>query len=508
MNQVSSNFTDTLSMGKIEAEAKENEVNDPVRVLAKAYEVARNAMEYRADHLVRRAATERILKRQIIFEDDPAKIAETLVQELKWARYISDIRKESKIVAEIASIIEKYKHSLKVFQDREWLFGLISAEIEELLNPNTDYHKFTTFAFHVIKAKVNLKNINNLDLLLYTAVDKVYSQSDEEQVSFHIMKLIRSQTEDEANLTTEKLISETYKYYLMTVHNTTLNRLAVFIRKQIGPLVLIRDTYFSKPEEFPRLLEDKNMFRDAAEKVLREQLHKMRSRLNRATLRSLIYVFLTKMLLVLLVEVPVERILKGSGNLFTLLINLIFPVAFMWILTARIKLPTKKDQETLIDASVATIFTNQEDIPEDQMLSTLSQKSSQVMFVIYYLFYGLLFIFIFAGLIALLTWLRFSFISMIIFIFFLSLVTFFAFRIKQTAMVYLYKPRVRGAYSFAENLMLPIVTLGGMVSQGVSRLNFLVFVFDFVLESPFKIILHFLDKWFAFLNIKKDEVVG
>jgi hypothetical protein len=214
------------------------------------------------------------------------------------------------------------------------------------------------------------------------------------------------------------------------------------------------------------------------------------------------------MLLVLLVEIPVERIFKGSGNLFTLFVNMIFPVAFMWILTARIKLPERKDQENLVKAAVSTIFANQEEIPENQMLVSLEQKGSPLMFVIYYLFYGLLFLGIFYAIVATLIWLKFSIVSMVIFIFFLSLVTFFAFRIKQTAMVYSYKPKVKGVYSFSENLMLPVVTLGGMLSQGVSKLNFLVFVFDFILESPFKIILHFLDKWFAFLSIKKDEVVG
>ncbi len=508
MNDIAANFLSTLSMGKGEKDSNENESNDPVRVLAKAYEVARNALEYRADHLVRRAAIERIIKRQIVFEQDTTKVAEALLQELEWARYVSGAKEESLLIADTASIISKYRHALKNFGDNKWLLGLISAEIEERLNPTTDYQKFTTFAFNIIKSKIRLNDIDNLDLILYVVVDKVFSQSDNEQVSYHILKLIRGQTEDSGTVTTDRLLAETLKYYNLATNSPTANRLAVFVRKQIGPLVLIRDMYFAIPEEFEKLTTDRDLFNQSAEKVLREQLHRMRSRLNRATIRSLIYVFLTKMLLIIVVEVPVEKFLRGSGNMLTLLINVIFPVAFMWILTARIKLPVRKDQETLIQAAGETIFGNPDEVPEDQILATLDQKSSKIMLFIYYLFYGLLFLLIFAGIVMLLTWIGYSIVSQIIFIFFLSLVTFFAFRIKQTAMVYSYRPRVRSSYSFSENLMLPIVTLGGMLSQGVSRLNFLVFVFDFVLESPFKIILHFLDKWFAFLSIKKDEVVG
>jgi hypothetical protein len=508
MNKIAHNFTATLSLGKWEKDSGENEGNDPVRVLAKAYEVARNAMEYRADHLVRRAAVERILKRQIVFEQDNLKVAETLIQELKWARYLTNPQKENLLIADVSVIITKYRNALKNSNNRIWLLGLISAEIEERLNPNTDYHKFTTFAYHILKNKIKLTTIENVDLMLYVAVDKVYSQSDDQQVSYHILKLIKSQTENSSSIPIEKLIDETAKYYQIALNSSTVNRLSVFIRKQIGPLVLLRDVYFAMPEIFDKLLTDERLFREAAEKVFREQMHKMRSRVNRATFRSLVYVFLTKMLLVLLIEVPVERVLKGSGSNMTLIINLIFPVAFMWLLTARIKLPNRKDEKILIDATVGLMLADQEEIPEDQLLTSLVQRGSTVMFVFYYVFYGLLFLGIFTGLVALLTWIGFSFVSLIIFIFFLSLVTFFAFRIKQTSMVFSYRPRTRSNYSFTENLMLPIVTLGGMLSQGVSKMNFLVFLFDFILESPFKIILHFLDKWFAFLSIKKDEVVG
>jgi hypothetical protein len=509
MNQIASNFVDTLSMGKWEKESGELEGNDPVRVLAKVYEVARNALEYRADHLVRRAAIERIVKRQVVFEQDDQKVAETLLQELKWARYVADPKSESATVADISEIISKYRPFFSSNSiDKTWLMGLVSAEIEERLNPNTDYHKFTTFAFHIIKSKVKLENIDNLDLLLFVAVDKVYSQSDDQQVSYHLLKLIRNQTRNAENWNNEKLIQETYRYFQLAKNSRVTNRLSVFVRKQIGPLVLIRDVYFFNAEKFTELLKDENLFRQAETEILTEQLHHMRGRLNRATVRSLIYVFLTKMLLILVVEIPVEKFLRGSGSLVTLLANITFPVIIMWILTSRIRLPGKREQETVKNAAVGIVFKDSIEAPEGQILISLDQKGSQIMVILYYIFYGILFLAIFAGLIYLLSWLKFSIISQVIFLFFLCLVTFFAFRIKQTAMVYNYQPKVRTGYSFSENLMLPIVTVGGLLSQGVSRLNFLVFIFDFVLEAPFKIILHFLDKWFAFLSVKKDEIVG
>ena len=98
--------------------------------------------------------------------------------------------------------------------------------------------------------------------------------------------------------------------------------------------------------------------------------------------------------------------------------------------------------------------------------------------------------------------------SILVFLFFLSIVAFFAYRIRQTALIYSYNPKATLRSSLVDSLMLPIVVVGGALSSGVARLNFLVILFDFVLEAPFKLVLRFLDNWAAFLSARKDEVVG
>jgi len=131
MHQAVTALTQSLSYGKTVGESNEAPRN-PVGRLAQVYEVARNALEYRADHLVRRAAIERILKRQVVFEKNAAKLADSLVEELEWARYINEEKEDEGTKKEIALILEKY---LEVFNsggiNRDWLMGMASAEIEE-----------------------------------------------------------------------------------------------------------------------------------------------------------------------------------------------------------------------------------------------------------------------------------------------------------------------------------------------------------------------------------------
>ena len=81
---------------------------------------------------------------------------------------------------------------------QDWVIKAASAEIEEFFDLNTDYKQFTFFAFQIIKQKVKITD-ENLDLLVYFAVDKIYAGSDDEQIFYHILKL------DGGNITKEKL---------------------------------------------------------------------------------------------------------------------------------------------------------------------------------------------------------------------------------------------------------------------------------------------------------------
>ena len=84
----------SLNFGKNIRKDSPKETDDPVGKLAQVYETARNALEYRAQHLVRRAAIERILKRELVFSSGSKRISEILVQELRWARYTSAVHGE------------------------------------------------------------------------------------------------------------------------------------------------------------------------------------------------------------------------------------------------------------------------------------------------------------------------------------------------------------------------------------------------------------------------------
>ena len=83
-------------------------VSHAVSRAALLYEMARNAVEFRAEHLLRRAAIERILKRRFITNSSGLGVGELLVRELLWARYLDEEKVSQEKIEEIQEVVYKY----------------------------------------------------------------------------------------------------------------------------------------------------------------------------------------------------------------------------------------------------------------------------------------------------------------------------------------------------------------------------------------------------------------
>ena len=498
MHPAVKSLLNSLTLGQTKNTLEQHRGADAVSQIARVYEIARNALEYRAEHLVRRAAIERILKRHMVFEQDPAKLSASLKQELQWARYLSYAELDLVNWQQVSAAIQSHLGVTDV--DYNWLVGLTSAHIESLINPNTDYHRFTFFAWHSLRQIVKIDD-PDLDLLLLVAVDRSFASADDAQISLHLYQLMASQGAANPHL-------ETYTQFKKAVTNPSFNPLLAVVRKHIGPLVLLRDIYFYDPLSFTETISSPENFEPVAKKVLALQISQTRSRINTATFRSLVYIFLTKILLVVALEMPVEVIFRGHINYPVLIINLIFPVAIMWLMTLNIHLASVSEQDKLLARSwqILSDFTARP--LDNEYVTTLRPNVSEVWNTIFYSLYGLLFLVVYWLIFKLLSEIGFSFLNISVFVFFLGIVSFFAMYIRQSSQVYRYPTREGGKTGFYDLVTLPFVTLGSLVSRGVAHLNFLAFVFDFILEAPIKLLLKVLDGWAQFLSFKRDEITG
>ena len=141
-------------------------VSRMVSILATIFEKARNAVEFRAEHLIRRAAIERILKRRIMLNGAAGSVASNLITELLWARYIDSSMVDEAKEAELTFIIDKYLHIKQAISAGHaaipWNFvlGIASSEIDETIFPAKRREALLYFFYQAIRPKFALSGVD------------------------------------------------------------------------------------------------------------------------------------------------------------------------------------------------------------------------------------------------------------------------------------------------------------------------------------------------------------
>jgi hypothetical protein len=121
--------------------------------------------------------------------------------------------------------------------------------------------------------------------------------------------------------------------------------------------------------------------------------------------------------------------------------------------------------------------------------------------------YLLTFIISFGCISYLLAALHFNLASQIIFVFFVTLVSFFAYRINVSAKEYEMTDRQGFLSPLIDFFFLPILRVGHVLSREIAKLNIFIFLFDFILEAPLKVIFEVVEEWVHFVRSKKEEIV-
>ncbi|MEO6509279.1 MAG: hypothetical protein ABIO02_04960, partial [Patescibacteria group bacterium] len=105
-----------------------------------------------------------------------------------------------------------------------------------------------------------------------------------------------------------------------------------------------------------------------------------------------------------------------------------------------------------------------------------------------------------------LSYLNFNLISKIIFIFFVSVISFFSYRIKSVVNEYKLEEKEGVLTPIVDFFFIPIVSIGKFLSSEVARFNFFTVIFDFFIEAPFKMLIQVVEEWISFVRARKEEI--
>lgn len=507
--------------------------------VAAFYEHIRTIVDWKEEHLMRRAAIIRKLKRRFLdlesnnFQTNfsqantDTSLAETLVLELIRGGYFPNDKIEESKIQDVQKIINKYIFILKNNPDHKkgeaglenysQLLEIASCEIEETLAPSMKEMALIDYMFEVIKERIsvneniyerNLLKKEDKDIQIYVAVQQALFKLDSPIISYN---LIRYKYPQWNNPTQEELLTlaQNINNILQTIESDLNHPLAkkfyAICEKYDTAYLIIGDILsqdnfekISKEVQEPALLE--GYIRNAYEKRLAD----LKAKISRAAIYSTVSIFITKILLILILEYIISLIFKNSSNLLYLLADVIIPTGLMAALVIMIRPPSKKNINLVIVEIMKIFYTKGK-------VDTYIIKASKKKGVVTRLILSLVYLFgacISFGLISFgFYYFGFPIYSIIINIIFIALILFAGTLIQKRARELTIEEESGGfLIFFADILFLPVTGTGRWMSNKWKKYNAVTAFLNALIDMPFGIFVEFLERWRGFIKEKKEEL--
>jgi len=517
-----STYVRALRAGAEEPTAAKIQVNVVIGALSYVYERFRNIIDYKDEHLLRKNAIHRILKRRIYPGAEAGEIARPLIHELIRGGYLKNNAVPETKILDIEQVLAKYFYFLEKVNDLapeafnesnvEWLWTAAAAELEDALSPKDRDRALLHFMLETIKNKVQFADLKvaekEKDYLLFIANIRSLWKADHGITRYEMLRKFWPAWKQPTPGDLEsyaKDFEKTIEQIEMLTNKPVGEKLLRLFRRYTVFFDVLRDVLLSKPELAKTGFLPQDAFiseiRTACEKRYRES----RGKLRRAMVRSVIYIFITKMVLAILIEVPFDLYIAKEFRWLPIALNVTFPPFLMFVFGATVRVPSKKNTEKIVDGLKEIAFLP----PERQEKLVLQTVVRRTWFVttVFNIIYGIIFTGIIGGIIYGLHQLNFNVVSGAIFIIFLSLISFFGIRIRRSAHELIVLKTGGGLFGLLFDLFfLPIIRLGRWISMKSIKINFLVFILDVIIEAPFKLIIEYLEDLVSFFKEKKEEV--
>jgi hypothetical protein len=497
-------------------------VSDTLSAAASAYEIMRNTLEYDEDHLLRRNAIRRILKRRM-GEGMNRALAMNLLRELIWARYFPNKTIPERKGEELTQVLEKYQglfarlpEDSKKGQDQyDWLLDVLTCEIEAMLDPHLVEEALAHYAYQELKKRLQwstkMVSEEDRDLQLFVAIQRSVLKANRALLRYRIFLLYypawrKAAAGDEVVGEVERGFStlmETVERQLKHPSGDALYRL---MRRHAVVFHLLHDITQDDPDAFYQALENgqKEKIETALTRAAQDRYSRFRSRLARGVLRATLFLFFTKMLLALVLEAPYEMFVLHATNYVPLLVNIVFPPALLALLGFTVRTPSKSNTEKILEQARGLFGWGEDFLVLFKMRRFWTKGAMGVVFNGLYI---AAFVFTLLAISFILHTFAFNAVSILFFIFFLMLVAFFGIKIRQTKKDLVVLESTGGFFTFVADIMfLPVVRAGRWMAMRAPRVNIFLFFFDFIVEAPFKAAIGIVESWLAFLREKKEEI--
>ena len=497
-------------------------LNEVIGRMGYFYEKIRNSIDFRDEHLLRRYAIERILRRRYLVENRTIIDARLLINELIRGRYLPNDALPVTIVAVVQNFIDRYVALMDHLQlsrtsseDRRtigWILSVASADVEEHLSPSTREDALVEVMYGTIRNNLILPETipvgQEQDVLVYLAIHRALVKSDDAILRYHLFRWAFPQWRNPNHAVTEEIRNQFPALMAnieARIQHPLAERLLVICRRYAVPFLALADVLHEHSGNIRELIADPTLMDEAVTKAMVVRTKKAKTRLRRTTARSVVYIFITKMLLALAIEMPYEVFVLKLNHYTPVLVNAFFHPLLMVLIGTTAIVPGKENTSRVV-AAVREILNPQ--TPRQVFGKKLKPRPRTAARAFFFnLFYLATFVLTFGGIIWGLQQLQFNWLSILIFLFFLSIVSFFGMRVRQVISELSVMERRENLFLLlASFFSTPILRVGQWVSKRVPKVNVFIFLLDFIIEAPFKIFVEVVEEWFGFLKEKREEI--
>lgn len=475
-------------------------------VITAAFEQLRNAAENTEEHLLLQGAIRRFFKRVFITRDSDlaTKGGEELAVELTLAGYIPNDELTKAQLQQITQLTVEYYNTYELLlQAREatadkalvWTLDVLSSRVEAVLNDHSVDNAFVDAASEYLTSLVSErdKSAQDFGARLLVAIYRALLKSNEAITRSVLLERYGVAPTDHAQYVGfNKLIDNLFVA-------KPVDRLTRLVDRQGAPLRILRRMMHDR-QDVAQLLQSREKFLEAYEQQVNAEYERTGNKLNRAIVRSVVFLIITKFLIGIAMEVPYDLWIYKEIHWVPLLINLFFPPVYMVLLRATLSLPSFANTTALVDRADAMIYGDSEQIASARVREKRYSSTFNAI-------YALSALAVFAGATWILAQLGFSWVHIIVFFLFFCAASFLGFRLSRLVRELEVIKEKQNGFTFVRDLIyLPFVIVGQWMSEKYSKVNVVAILLDMLIELPLKTVLRLVRQWNAFIDDRKDNI--
>jgi len=500
--------------------------------VAAFYEQVRTIVDWKEEHLMRRAAIIRKLKRrffdlQMNNFSETGDVAESLVFELiRGGLFPNDKIEESKI-SFVQKVIEKYVFILKNNPENQqgkagmnfynWLVEVAACEIEETLAPAIREMSLIEYMFSAMKGKIKvsdkiydsgLMKKEDVNIQIYIAICQALFKLDTPIISYNLIKYKYPEWKNADYQLISKISQDAFLIWETIekdMANPMANKFYNICEKYDTPYLLMGDILsVNTASETGKEISDPAILESMIKEAYAKRLSNLKSRISRAAVYSTISIFITKVLSLVLLEVLIEKALGEQINMSVLVVDVLIPTVLMFLMVTFIKRPSKKNLNIVIVETMKIAY--KKDVQDVYEIKLRRKKGAAVKAILSLMYVASAFL-TFGIIYLILSHFNFPITSIIIDMIFIALILFAGTALTKRAQELTMEDEKEGFLSFLSDVFfLPMQGLGKWISNKWKKYNAFAAIFNALIDMPFSAFVEFLEGWRYFIKEHKEDI--